>query len=296
MGARDAGRSLVAALALVGVILLAPGRAVGAEAACPLLEWIVAQRAVLAVAAAPWQLSAAVAVPSGPERCAGTAAAISIALDLIADVDRADRLLPDADVGTGAVRGLFEGALDAPALSRAAAAARDQVEAAAAVAAAIARVAAPRPVLQALGLPPAKLEAELATAVVAVAQADRAAAGAALALIDRELADEQAAAQLVGIARDHVAAPRDPLQALGLLGTDFVPRLLEAEGAVQAINLDSTRALTASIDADLSGAGLGGLIRLATASVLAAVLALAVRRRSPGGRRVSPGAPWGPVA
>ncbi len=296
MGARDAGRALVAALALVGVTLLAPGRAVGAEAACPMLEWIVAQRAVLAGAAAPWQLPAAVALPSGPELCAGTAAAISIALDLIADVEKADRLLPDADVGSGAIRGLFEGALDAPALSRAAAAARDQSEAAAAVAAATARVAAPRPVLEALGLPPAKLEAELATAVAAVAQADRAAAGAALDLIDRELADEQAAAQLVGEARDHVAAPRDPLQELGLLGTDFVHRLLEAEGAVQAINLDSTRALTASIDADLAGARLGGLIRLAAASVLAGALAIAVRRRWPGGRRASPGVPRRPVA
>ena len=221
-----------------------------------------------------WQVPEAILGPMTAWEFSLAGTALASASKAWASVARADAVLPEAAVRLGAVKPHFEGARHGATMTDVEAKASDQLAGAEAVAAARSRVQAPRPIVSALGFAPAKLEAELVTAVAAVTVADLAAATATVAAIDRALADELAAAKLVTETREQLAAPRDPLTAAGLVGTDLDTRLSLALAAVQGVDLASAQSYTASIQGDLAGAQLQGAIRLAVLLLLLAACAL----------------------
>jgi hypothetical protein len=102
----------------------------------------------------------------------------------------------------------------------------------------------------------------------------------ALALADERLA----AAHEVADARDALAAPRDLLTQVGMLGTDLQPTL---DGAITAITDDDAAAARSgaeSIQAALAGASQQGLVRLVVAIavpllLLLLIVVLVLRRR-----------------
>lgn len=102
------------------------------------------------------------------------------------------------------------------------------------------------------------------------------------AALDRAT-EQQAAANLMADARSGVAAKRDIVAEIGLLGTDFRPDLASGLAAVTTIDLDAAKQHAGRIGDTLAGASGQGTIRIGAAIGLALMLlivfGIARRRR-----------------
>ncbi len=263
------------------LVVLYGGNTVNADALKLRSSARAAYHALLAKAG-DWAMPAAVLAPLDSWSFARANDVLASAAAVIDAAHKADTLVPRANVLAGALRTRFQETTDPAVMKEVEAAAADQVTAAEAVAAALLRVAAPRPGVEALGLTPNAFGPEVDAALGAVAAADLPAATVAVAALDQKLADEAAAAQAVTDAKAGIDAPRDPLRWIGLLGADFGPQLSTAMAAVGAADVAGAQGATAAINQVLADSPVQGAIRLAV--VLALVLlmvgiAFVLRRR-----------------
>ncbi len=225
-------------------------------------------------------------------------ALISTAKAPWSDVAAADHALPEAHVLAGPVKARFEGAKTAGDMTAVAVQAADQRSAAELVAAAKAKLAAPRDNVTKLGLTGKDLAALLVEAIRAVGAADAEAARVKAAAITTTLSDEAAAAETVVAASDKVDASNDILSTIGLIGTDLPAMVATGVAAVAAVDPSAATAAASTIDRVLSDAPQQGIIRLATVLVLVLLVAVAVmllRRRAARQRRTTMGGPFGAV-
>ena len=103
--------------------------------------------------------------------------------------------------------------------------------------------------------------------------------------------EQQAAAEAISAARTGLAEPLEPLEEIGLYGTDLQPTLAEGIAAVEVLDGPKAMAAAALIDSTLAGASQQGVLRvaIALAVVLVALLAVGFLAWSSRRRRASPG-------
>jgi hypothetical protein len=84
--------------------------------------------------------------------------------------------------------------------------------------------------------------------------------------------EQQAAAEAIAAARTALDEPLDPLEEIGLSGTDLQVTLAEGIEAVAALDNEKAMAAAARIDSTLAGASQQGLFRVGSAAAIVLVL------------------------